>query len=624
MPEPNTVTAPREPEPRDESTAGWVQPPVASEPPPEAAVTVTRTIASTPGPGDHDRHTIASQTQAITRGDLGHPTRLPDIPGYRVEQMIGRGGMGVVYRAIDLTLNRVVALKVMHPGGRDYQHVMGRFDREVRALAQIDHPNIVRIFDADDWHGFPYFTMQFVPGGPLSHHLGRFHGDAAACVRLVAKVARAVQALHDHKVIHRDLKPLNILLGDSDEPLVADFGLAKWLDDDPQSDYSATGHPVGTRQYMAPEQTLGKRSDYSAACDVWAIGVVLYELLAGRRPFVDDGRGDLLKRIREEAPPAMPETVPAELAAVVAKCLAKSASERYPTAAAVADDLERWLAGEPVSVAAPRRKRGWRTGVALLALGLVIALPAGVIPWNPPAGPQKQTVADRVRDGETVFLTDAKGKPLRPLTPIARQLLTTGVNDEGYFYFQSHGPGMARLLDEPLPLPVRIECEISIPTASDGKIHDGGIFFGEKAWATGAVVHYSALRAFIVQEPTKQGVQPLRSSVSFHHRQDDRNFGAGRFEPDKQAGLPGKDDKARVVPFAVVLRLGEVRVTIDGQDFKPLGWDALQQRLRHDVLDDARLRNYPFEQPVLGDGIGITLNNTDLIVRNFRITKLDP
>jgi hypothetical protein len=588
-------------------------------------VTVTRTVASTPGVGDAEHQTVRSQTEPLTPSDLSSPTHLPDIPGYRVEKMIGRGGMGVVYRAIDLRLDRVVALKVMHPGGRDHQYAAGRFDREVRALAKIDHPNIVRIYDADDWRGFPYFTMRYVPGGPLSHHLTRFRGDPGACARLVARVARAVQALHAAGVVHRDLKPLNILLGDSDEPLVADFGLAKWTDD-PESNYSATGHPVGTRQYMAPEQTLGGRTDSSAACDIWAIGVVLYELLAGRRPFADDGRSDLLKRIREEDPPALPETVPADLAAVVAKCLAKSARERYPTAAAVADDLERWLAGEPVSVVAERRRHGWRTGVALLALGLLIAVPAAVIPHNPPAVQQKKTVADRVLDGETVFLTDAKGKPLRPLGAIPRQHLTTGVDPDGYFYFTSGGPGMARLLDEPLPLPVRIDCEISIPEMDD-RIHDAGLFFGEKVWATGDVGHYSLLKAYVVQEKTAdRGVQSLTASVAFHHRQDDRNLGSARFETllDSQAGKRGKGDKPRVVPVAVVLRPGEVRVTIDGREFKPLTWDALRQRLRNDVLEDARLRNYPFEQPVLGNGIGVALNNTNLTVRNLRISRLDP
>src|SRR5262249_42692281 len=150
--------------------------------------------------------------------------------------------------------------------------------------------------DAGYWQGFPYLAMKYVPGGTLAQHLGRIRGDLPAAVRLVALVARAVDRLHADGGLHRDLKPMNILLGEGDNPLVADFGLARWIDDD--SDLTVTGNPLGTRQYMAPEQTLGRKSDYAPTCDIWGLGVVLYEVLTGHRPFAHQDPVELFRQIR--------------------------------------------------------------------------------------------------------------------------------------------------------------------------------------------------------------------------------------------------------------------------------------------------------------------------------------
>jgi hypothetical protein len=410
MPEPNTVTAPPEGDPPpNPNTAAWPPPIAAGEPAPGS--TVTRPVASTPGPGHPDRRTDADEVVCVPL-PADDPSHLPDIPDFRIEAVIGHGGMGVVYRAVDLKLNRSVALKVIYPRGRDAISVRDRFEREVQSLAAIDHPNIVPVYHAGNWHGFPYFTMKLVPAGPLSRHLSRFTGNPAACALLVAKVARAVQTLHDRKVVHRDLKPLNILLGDGDEPLVADFGLAKWLDD-ADSEFSVTGFPVGTRQYMAPEQTLGRKDAITGAADIWALGVTLYELLAGRRPFSDADSTELFAQIQTAEHDPLPASVPADLAAVVAKCLVKEPRGRYPTAAAVADDLERWRRGEPVSVQLPEsrpaprrpRRRLLAAAVALAALVGAVAIwsaiqPAGdtttdrgaAAPENPAAAPARPGV----------------------------------------------------------------------------------------------------------------------------------------------------------------------------------------------------------------------------------------
>jgi eukaryotic-like serine/threonine-protein kinase len=624
MPEPNPAPAPDEP---DGSTAGWTQPAPARDRDPSGRETVTHTLPSTPAPADPARQTISENTDRISPVNSDGTPRPPDIAGYRVERIIGRGGMGIVYRAVDLTLNRVVALKVLHPGARDPGHVLGRFDREVKALAEIEHPNVVRIYDADYWHGFPYFTMQFVPGGPLSRQMARFRGDRRAGARLVAKVARAVQALHDHKVIHRDLKPLNILLGNGDEPLVADFGLAKWLDD-PNSDCSATGHPLGTRQYMAPEQTLGKRSDYSTACDVWSLGVILYELLAGRRPFVDDGRMELMKRIREEPPPSLPEAIPADLAAIVEKCLAKEPADRYATAAAVADDLEAWMEGRPVSVRPARPANRWVRAVTLVGIVALIALPPLAMIGGAPVPPnRKKTVAERVAEGETVYLTDKFGKPTVPTTSIGRDEPQMGRRDD-FHHFTSKPHAMVQLLRERLPLPVRLEGDIAIPFPATGaKFGFGGLYVGERAWLGGPVDHRSAVWLYLAPfaDPGRAGRRSIEFRSQLYRWEAAKPLSRSDFRKGNSdwGRDPKQDAEPRFVPIIVDIHSDALHATIDGVRYPPITTEAIRLRLRRDAESDRRFAAYPYAQPVLGDGIGITLNDTELIVRNLRLSRPD-
>jgi hypothetical protein len=416
--------------------------------------------ASTPGPHAPECRTDSDSTEPLaarTDGPQGAPARLPPVPGYDVIQFVGRGGMGVVYRAVHRPTGRTVALKLINPSGSDDPIARERFDREVRTLAALKHPNIVPVYDAGDWHGFPYCAMEFAPGGALGAHVERIRTDPVRAVRLVAKVARAVAAMHAAGVLHRDLKPLNVLLGADDEPLVADFGVARFVGS--ESDLTCTGLPVGTRQYMAPEQTQGRRGDYTTACDIWAIGVTLFEVLTGERPFTDDGETDVFHRIRCEDPPrcaAFAPDVPAALEAVARKCLQKHPDDRYPTAAAVADDLDNWLAGRPVTappvplpprtdaapvfvLAEPERKaRRW-----LLAVGAVLVLAVlaggvavGVRSERPPEPPKSPV--ERLTAGEELKLTDERGVPTgrwraaagHPLTQSLRKNPLYTMNEE--------------------------------------------------------------------------------------------------------------------------------------------------------------------------------------------------
>jgi serine/threonine-protein kinase len=303
---------------------------------------------------------------------------------YEVVEEFGKGGMGVVYKARDPVLGRVVALKCIRAAHLAGDDEVRRFLREAQAASRLQHPHIVPIYEMGHDGDIPYFTMPLVPGGCLRTHQERFGRDPRAAAALMEKVARAVQHAHDRGVLHRDLKPANVLLDERDEPLVCDFGLAKLLSAGGELTYP--GQLLGTPAYMAPEQAAGAGRVTDRA-DVWALGVMLYELLTGRRPFPGDGREEVLAHVlRADLPrprAVRPDLDPA-LEAVVLRCLEKDPARRG-SAGELADDLGRWLRGEQVrarpSGAAARLGRAARRhpvrALALLLAALVLAaLPA--------------------------------------------------------------------------------------------------------------------------------------------------------------------------------------------------------------------------------------------------------
>ncbi len=303
---------------------------------------------------------------------------------YRVLREVGRGGMGVVYEAEDVALRRRVALKVLALPAHAGPGLAGELLREARAAARLYHPGIAAVHDAhqDDRGGA--IAMQFVDGVVLSS-LPR--GDHKRLVRLVRDAALAVQHAHEQGIVHRDLKPHNLLVtgsGDGERVVVTDFGLAKELA--LESSLSLSGRVLGTPAYMPPEQAGGRAREVDGRSDVYALGATLYDLLAGRPPFVDVDLVVLLRRVVEEEPPslrALSPAVPRDLALVVHKCLAKEKERRYPSARELAEDLSRWLAGAPVRAQPPswryRAGKFARRHRALVAGGsaaLVVALGA--------------------------------------------------------------------------------------------------------------------------------------------------------------------------------------------------------------------------------------------------------
>ena len=272
------------------------------------------------------------------------------VPGYEIVGEVGRGGMGVVYKARHLALNRDVALKMVLGDVRADSKELARFLTEAEAAAAVDHPYVARVYEAGEADGRPYLALEYLPGGSLADRLKAGRLPPAEAAAVVRKVAAGVAAAHALGIVHRDLKPGNVLLDAGGEPKVTDFGLAKR---GLGAGLTRTRAVMGTPAYMAPEQAAGRTKMVGPAADVYALGVILYEALAGRRPFVADTTDELLARVIAGDPdPLGPQVpgLPRDLELITAKSLAKAPADRYPTAAELAADLGRFLAGEPVSV----------------------------------------------------------------------------------------------------------------------------------------------------------------------------------------------------------------------------------------------------------------------------------
>jgi eukaryotic-like serine/threonine-protein kinase len=296
----------------------------------------------------------ASEQDTLARASPDSAERQPlSIPGYDLLGELGRGGMAVVFKARQQSLHRIVALKMILAGSRASAEELARFRIEAEAVAQLQHPHIVQIYEIGQQNGCPYYSLEFAEGGSLAQKLDGRPWSAEQAARLIEPLAQAVHAAHQQGIVHRDLKPGNVLLTANGHPKITDFGVAKRLDSN--LGHTRTGAVVGTPSYMAPEQAEGKR-EIGPAADVYSLGAILYELLTGRPPFKGDTPLDTVLRVvsEEPVPPRrLQASVPRNLETICLKCLEKDPRRRYSSAQALAEDLRCFIAGEPISARPP-------------------------------------------------------------------------------------------------------------------------------------------------------------------------------------------------------------------------------------------------------------------------------
>jgi WD40 repeat protein len=340
-------------------------------------------------PGERQEAGEASTLAPSTAHASATGAEVVAVPGYENLGELGRGGMGVVYKARQIAAGRVVALKMILAGGHAGPAELARFKTEAEAVARLQHPHIVQVYEVGECQGRPFFSLEYCAGGTLDRKLSGTPLPPAEAARLVETLARAVQAAHAKQVIHRDLKPANVLLTEDGTPKVTDFGLAKKLDVPGQTQ---TGSVLGTPSYMAPEQAGGSK-DIGPAADVYALGAILYELLTGHPPFKAATALDTLFQVLSEEPVAvrrLQPKVPRDLETVCHQCLQKDPKKRYSSAQALGDDLGRFLRGEPTTarpVGVWGRGVKWakrRPAVATLAAGLLVVsvLGCALVTWK--------------------------------------------------------------------------------------------------------------------------------------------------------------------------------------------------------------------------------------------------
>ena len=326
---------------------------------------------------------------------------------YEILEEIGRGGMGVIYRAQQRHSRRIVALKRVIAYQSDSHETLVRFQREAEAAASLDHPNILPIYEVSESEdGLPFFSMKYATGGNLRAAIPALHPQPNECVLLMAKVARAIAYAHDHGILHRDLQPGNILLDGNGDPMVSDFGLAKWLGE--TSDLTRTLTTFGTPGYIAPEQAEDAAGNITPAADIYSLGAILFQLLTGRPPFVGTNVLSVIHQAAATPAPRLRSLTPSldrDLETILARSLERDPKARYQSAGALAEDLERWLDGRPIvarRVLIPARVWRWArrnpvlsgTVTACLTLvATVLLLLRGQFVPTPELSPTKKSIA---------------------------------------------------------------------------------------------------------------------------------------------------------------------------------------------------------------------------------------
>jgi hypothetical protein len=554
--------------------------------------------------------------------------------------------MGVVYRARDTALERVVAIKMPHRGVLAGGVARPRFEREARVLAQLRHPNIVPVHAAGLADGRPYFVMDYVPRGSLAGQAAGLGGQAGPVADVVEKVARAVDHAHQRGVLHRDLKPSNILLDERGQPLVCDFGLAALLDADcggagqagqlspakggagpPAPRLTHAGAAVGTPAYMAPEQfAAGCRA--SRAADVWALGVIFYELLTGRLPFaVAPDPGGEARGAAPPRPSALRPGLDHRLDAIVLRCLAQAPGDRYASAGALADDIARWRG----------RGRARKRGLFALALGLALAAAAGIAylltrPVDEEARHRERTrpAARALTNNEPATLIPGAGPPVSLLVREGKAFSRVVPAADGAFSVYAAKAALFELLPE-----VGVESySFSAEVREDGCMYDAdlGLYFAHQQVGTArGTAHLFGYLRFADLLPASrasandQGRRGSRFAASWlYYREPGTPLGqwmwcAGPSEwyepPPEELNPPGPWRKlsVEVTPERVRGRVDDVQLAAFSRE-GVADWVSVLPQLLPELSEAPR--------PVRGGGLGLYVNGCQASFKNCRVVPL--
>jgi serine/threonine-protein kinase len=559
---------------------------------------------------------------------------------YELLEEVAHGGMGIVYKARDKKLGRIVALKMIRGGAFAHAEEIERFQREARAAAQLHHRHIVQIHDIGQLHGRHYFTMEFAAGGSLAQQQARFAADPRAAAALVEKVARAVAHAHANGILHRDLKPGNVLLDEHGEPLVSDFGLAKLLHADVE--LTQPGQQIGTPAFMAPEQFTESASSATARSDVWSLGALLYVLLTGRLPFDGRDRDTLAEQVRGVDPPSVRKLRPGldrALETIVRKCLEKDPARRYDSAAGLADDLACWLRDEPIMARPPsrtertwrwvRRHPWWTAGIFLLVVAPPVAN-YGYQHWDPDR-PIK-VAQRRLARGEPVELIGERGRPAWFRLETDSTGILYEANEKSSFAFHTLDVSLLELLPDSYCKSYRYSAEVqnTVPVPH-GEV---GIYFGRHRYMTdnGEVHRFWAVtftdRPFKVDPDPKVPPEPRQADVTY------RQFLENGIAPRTNNVRAPVGLHAQFVPVPGGVRPGHWRklaVVVTPASLE-LFWDGVAQgrKSRDELMKTARNREALFDyrddkllvEFADSGGLGLFVNSGQASFRNVRVEPL--
>jgi serine/threonine-protein kinase len=421
----------------------------------------------------------------------GLPVRLGQ---YELLEQLGRGGNGVVFKARQVPLNRVVAVKLSLCGPVPGTEAFARSQVEIEAVARLQHDNIVRVYECGEHRGRPYFSMDYVEGGSLAQKLSKAPLSDREAASLVQTLARAVHFAHQHHIIHRDLKPANVLIGRDGAVKLTDFGLAKLTD--AEGGQTQTYVVMGTASYMAPEQAGGGAREVGPRADVYGLGAILYEALTGRPPFKAATREETIEQVRSQdplPPSRLRPRVSRELEAVCLKCLAKGPDQRYASAEALAEDLGRWLRGEPTK-ARPRRwparvfRAARRHPVGVL-VGVALLCAPGILPFVNRERPVNQADPDRpveeiermLAQGQPVSLIGETGEPRWFRWRLGRERTQVSLAGDGTFAIHSWALCLMELVRAPQQDSYRIRADVRHDN-SDDAMSEVGIYLAHRAY----------------------------------------------------------------------------------------------------------------------------------------------